>query len=381
MTLFLVLFFLVYGTCNLYVFMKAKTALHPGEEAAVFLIFFFIAMIMSPFIVRWAEKSGHEALATVTAYIGYSWLGLVFLFVSASLALDVYRFLLYAAGLLIKKDLSAIYLSAQHAFFVPLCLAVSIAVYGFFEARQIHTEHILIRTSKLPEGLEKLRIAQISDVHLGLIVGEEKLGSILEEVEKAKPDMLVSTGDLVDAEICGLKKFEDLLSTVKPKYGKFGVTGNHEFYAGIAQSLEYTEKAGITILRGKALTIEGLINIAGVDDPAGLRFGQPASISEKALLSSLPPANFTLLLKHRPAVSKESLGLFDLQLSGHTHKGQIFPFSLITRLYYPVHAGLKELPEGSHLYVSRGAGTWGPPIRFLSPPEITVIDLIRDKKL
>jgi hypothetical protein len=380
MTLFLILFFLVYGTCNLYVFMKAKAALHPGKEAAVFLIFIIFVMIISPFIVRWSEKSGHEALATVTAYIGYSWLGLVFLFVSASLALDAYRFFLYATGLLMRKDLSAISLSSQHAFFVPLCLAVSIAVYGFFEARQIHTEHVLIRTSKLPEGLEKLRIVQISDIHLGLIVREEKLRSILGQVEKAKPDILVSTGDLVDADICGAKGFEDLLSTVKTKYGKFGVTGNHEFYAGLAQFLGCAEKAGITILRGKALTIEGLINIAGVDDPAARRFGQSASVPEKTLLSSLPPSLFTLLLKHRPEVSKESLGLFDLQLSGHTHKGQIFPFSLITRLYYPVHAGLKDLPGGSHLYVSRGAGTWGPPIRFLSPPEVTVIDLIRDKK-
>ncbi len=380
MSLFLILFFFVYGTFNFYVFMKTKTALQPGKEAVVFLMFFIIAMIMSPFIVRWFEKSGHEVLATITAYIGYSWLGLIFLFVSASLALDAYRFLLYVAGLLIRKDLSSISLSAQHAFFIPLCLAVSIAVYGFFEARQIQTEHILIRTSKLPEGLEQLRIVQISDVHLGLIVRENKLRSILREVEKAKPDILVSTGDLVDAEICGVKGFEDLLSTVKPKYGKFGVTGNHEFYAGLAQFLGCAEKAGITILRGKVLTIEGLINIAGVDDPAALRFAQSASVSEKALLSSLPPAIFTLLLKHRPAVSKESLGLFDLQLSGHTHKGQIFPFSLITRLYYPVHAGLKDLPDGSYLYVSRGAGTWGPPIRFLSPPEVTIIDLIRDEK-
>ena len=378
MTLFLILFFLVYSTCNLYVFMKAKTALHPGKEAAVFLIFFIIAMIISPFIVRWFEKSGHEVLATITAYIGYSWLGLVFLFVSASLAFDAYRFVLYAAGLLISKDLSAISMTAQHAFFIPLCLAASIAVYGFFEARQIHTEHLLIRTSKLPEGLEQLRIVQISDVHLGLIVREEKLRSILEEVEKARPDILVSTGDLVDAEICGVKGFEDLLSKVKPRYGKFGVTGNHEFYAGLAQFLGCAEKTGIIILRGKALTVEGLINIAGVDDPAARLFGQSASVSEKALLSPLPPAIFTLLLKHRPEVNKESLGLFDLQISGHTHKGQIFPFSLITGLYYPVQAGLKDLPYGSRLYVSRGAGTWGPPIRFLSPPEVTVIDLVRD---
>ena len=378
MALFLIFFFLIYGSCNFYVFMKAKTALHPGRETAAFLIFFIFAMFISPFIVRWAEKSGHEVLATITAYIGYSWLGLVFLFVSASFAIDAYRIVLYAAGLLMKKDLSAFSMSEQYAFFIPLGLAISIAAYGFFEARQIHTEHVLIRTSKLPEGLERFRIAQISDVHLGLIVREDKLKRILEEVEKAKPDILVSTGDLVDAEICGAKGFEDLLSAVKPKYGKFGVTGNHEFYAGLDKFLVCAEKAGITMLRGKALTIEGLINIAGVDDPAARSFDQSSSVSEKALLSPLPHAIFTLLLKHRPAVSKGSLGLFDLQLSGHTHKGQIFPFSLITGLYYPVQAGLKGLPEGSCLYVSRGAGTWGPPIRFLSPPEVTVIDLVRD---
>lgn len=208
MTLFLILFFLVYTTCNLYVLIKAKTALRPGKKGSVFLIFFIVAMIISPFIVRWSEKSGHEVLATITAYIGYSWLGLVFLFVSASLALDAYRFLLYVAGLLMRKDLSAISMTEQHAFFVPLCLSLSIAIYGFFEARNIKTEHILIKTSKLPEGLEKLRIAQISDVHLGLIVREEKLRSILEKAEKARPDMLVLTGDLVDAEICGVKGFE-----------------------------------------------------------------------------------------------------------------------------------------------------------------------------
>jgi hypothetical protein len=101
-------------------------------------------------------------------------------------------------------------------------------------------------------------------------------------------------------------------------------------------------------------------------------------VTEKEILSPLPAVTFTLLLKHRPIISKESIGLFDLQLSGHTHKGQIFPFSLVTRLYYPIHSGLLELVNGSHLYVSRGAGTWGPPIRFLSPPEVTVIDLIKD---
>jgi hypothetical protein len=250
MSFFLISFFLTYGACNFYVFMKAKAALHLSTAAALLLTVFIFVMLASPFIVRWTEKTGHETSATVTAYIGYTWLGLVFLFVSSSFALEAYRLILYAAGFLLKKDFTVASGSAQHAFFVPLVLALSIAVYGFFEAKQIRTEHILIRTSKLPEGLERLRIAQISDVHLGLIVGERKLRNILREAEKADPDILVSTGDLVDAEICGAKRYADILSKVK-KHGKFGVTGNHEFYAGLAQSLGRSE-AGTAMLRGKS---------------------------------------------------------------------------------------------------------------------------------
>ncbi len=380
MSLFLISFFLVYSACNFYVFMKAKAALHPGKATASLLAFFIVLMVISPFIVRLSEKSGYEVFAVITAYTGYTWLGLVFLFVSVSFILDAYRFILYAAGALLKKELSAASVSARFAFFVPLALAVFIVIYGFFEARQIHTEHVLIRTTKLPEGLERFRIVQISDVHLGLLVGEEKLRNVLREVEKAGPDILVSTGDLVDAGICGAKNFAALMAEVRPRYGKFGVTGNHEFYAGIAQALACSEKAGFTMLRGKTLNIEGIINIAGVDDPAARLFKQSASVSEKDILSPLPSDTFTLLLKHRPEVSKESLGLFDLQLSGHTHKGQIFPFSLVTGLYYPVDNGMLKLANGSYLYVNRGAGTWGPPIRFLSPPEVTVIDLIREKR-
>ena len=381
MSFFLLVFFIIYGACNFYVFTKAKKALHPSTLAAPLLAFFMIIMVISPFIVRLSEKTGHESFASIAAHTGYTWLGLIFLFVSVSFTLDTYRFLLYTAGFVLKKNFSAALPSASHAFFVPLFLSLSIAVYGYFEAEQLHTEQVLIRTSKLPDDRKRLRIAQISDVHLGLIVGEEKLMRILRTVKKTDPDILVSTGDLVDAEICGVKGFSNLLADVKPKYGKFGVTGNHEFYAGLAQSLTCAEEAGITMLRGKAITIEGLINIAGVDDPTARFFGLSFSANEKDILSPLPSDTFTLLLKHRPIADKESADLFDLQLSGHTHKGQIFPFSLFTWLYYPHHAGLLQLANGSHLYVSRGAGTWGPPIRFLSPPEITVIDLIRDTRL
>jgi predicted MPP superfamily phosphohydrolase len=167
-----------------------------------------------------------------------------------------------------------------------------------------------------------------------------------------------------------------MLKEVNPRYGKFAVTGNHEFYAGLEKALAFTEDAGFVILRGEGTNIGDFLNIAGIDDHQGESFGSPNPLTERELLSKLPNDNFTLFLKHRPVLDKDALGLFDLQLSGHAHKGQIFPFSLLTKLSYPTDDGCLKLENGSYLCVSRGAGTWGPPIRFLAPPDVVVIELV-----
>jgi len=119
-----------------------------------------------------------------------------------------------------------------------------------------------------------------------------------------------------------------------------------------------------------------LINIAGFDDAVVSGKSPKTDDSVRQVLKSLPSDKFTLLLYHRPLIAKDTLGAFDLQLSGHTHKGQIFPFSLVTGLFFPMQAGYFLLPGHSALYASRGTGTWGPPIRFLSPPEITLFDIM-----
>lgn len=302
--------------------------------------------------------------------------GGAFLFFSASLLIDAYRFLMYSGSLTLRRDFALFMPSAKFSFFLPFVLAIIIGIYGYFEARNIRTEKIILNTSKIPEEIGTLRIVQISDVHLGLIVREEKLRRIIREVVAANPDILVSTGDLVDGQIDSLFTLAEMLREINPRYGKFAITGNHEFYAGLDNALNFTEEAGFKMLRGEKLIVAGLINIAGVDDPQGKAYGIFRDVPENELLSGLPPGKFTLLLKHRPVVDRSALGLFDLQLSGHVHKGQIFPFSVITGLYYPIQAGFANLSDGSRLYVSRGSGTWGPPIRFLSPPEVTVIDLV-----
>ena len=375
----MLIFFLVYSGVNLYAFVKAKAALALGTAVALPLALFMLLMILAPIIVHYSERLGLDLFARIMAYTGYIWGGLLFLFFSASVAIDFYGLLVYAAGFIFPGHLSSFVPSVRQAFYVPLLLSLSISVYGYFEANNIRTERLTVRSRKVPADYSPLKIVQISDVHLGLVVREERLKRILGKVAVENPDVLVSTGDLVDGQVCNLNGLESLLSEIKPRFGKFAVTGNHEFYAGIDNSECFTENAGFTFLKGQATSVAG-ITVAGIDDPAG-RFYGVKNLSEAELLSPLPKGKFVLFLKHRPLADKNSVGLFDLQLSGHIHKGQIFPFTLLTALYYPITSGRLDLPNHSAMYVSRGSGTWGPPIRFLAPPEVTVIELVHESNV
>ncbi len=373
--MFLSIFFLIYASAHLYVFLKARAALGFGLSAGVPLAAFMLVMTASPLIIYFSEKHHYEFIAKLVSYTGYTWMGLLFLFVCAVFIIDAFRFFVYMAALISHKELFYITPSAKFSFYIPLIISLTIGVYGYFEARNIHTERLVISTSKLPAGVDRLRIVQISDVHIGLIVREDRLRNILDKAKEANPDILISTGDLVDAQIDSLAGLAEMIKEINPRYGEFAITGNHEFYAGIEHAMDFTRNAGFVVLRGHGVTVNGLINIAGVDDPAGKPFGVYRQVSEKALLSGFHNNLFTLFLKHRPVLDKEGSGLFDLQLSGHTHKGQIFPLSLFTKLAYIIDTGYLKLGSNSGLYVSRGAGTWGPPMRFLAPPEVTIIDL------
>ncbi|MEW5744684.1 MAG: metallophosphoesterase [Nitrospirota bacterium] len=374
MRLFLIVFFVVYGGLHLYAFSKVRAAAVLNVFGAAALALFMLVMTAAPVIIRVSENHGYETFARIMAHVGYTWMGVLFLFCSVSAAIDLYRLVIHAEELIMRKNLSLLIPSARVALVVPLSLSLLIALYGYFEAKDIRAERLVITTPKLPPGVEKLTIVQISDVHLGLVVREERLKKILALVKEADPDIFVSTGDLVDGQLARLNGLAEMIGAVTPRYGKFAILGNHEYYAGLDQAIAFTERAGFTLLRGEAAA--GVITVAGVDDSAGKAFSGYRPVSESGLLAGLPRDRFTLFLKHRPVLDKESRGLFDLQLSGHVHKGQIFPFSILTYLYYPVHSGYSPLPGGSRLYVSRGSGTWGPPIRFLAPPEVTIIELV-----
>ena len=373
MSLFFIVIFALYSALHYYIFTKLRYAFPPGPGAMLALLAWMLFMVAAPLLVYYSEKQGLSSLARLLAYVGYVWMGFAFLFFSASVLVDLYHLLAYFVGWVFP--LRPPFLSPSWRFLLPLIVSLATGTYGYFEALHIRTERVILKTSKIPKELSPVRIVQISDVHLGMIVREDRLSRILQEVKRANPDLFLSTGDLVDAQVTQLNHLSGLLQEIRPRWGKFAVTGNHEYYAGLAESLEFTRQAGFRVLRGEGLTVGGCLNLAGVDDPTGQAFGEAPGVPEREMLASLPRDHFTILLKHRPVLDPSSMGHFDLQVSGHTHKGQILPFRLGTRIFFRFMGGLYRFPEGIILYTNRGSGTWGPPIRFMTPPEVTVYEL------
>jgi predicted MPP superfamily phosphohydrolase len=381
MSFIFIFFFLSYGGIHYYFYCRLKEALHPSFPVALCILVFLALMVTAPVMVHAVGRWGLPLSSRIFAYFCYSWMAFIFFFFCLSLTFDFSRLVVYLAGRFLSRDMFFLLPSPICRFLLTLLISLGILTYGFFEAGNIRTEKVVIKSAKLPPSLKRIRIVQISDLHIGMIMRGERLKNIIAKVKEAQPDILVATGDLVDGETDGLFTECELFQNIRPRMGKFAVTGNHEFYAGIDRALNFTRKAGFTILRGEGATVNGLINMAGFDDMAvwGRNSNSSRVVSFKKALAVLPPEKFTLLLYHRPIIENNSLGAYDLQLSGHTHKGQIFPFSFLTGLIFPRQAGLFTFPEGSVLYVNRGGGTWGPPVRFLAPPEITVIDLVPKK--
>lgn len=374
MTVFLILYISIYLLMHAYAFYHAYRSLQFGRKTIALAALFSLFMVVSPILVRLAERNGFETGPRILAYVGYTWMGLLLLFVAVAFFYDVFALGKWCVSAIRRKPFAMPIQYRRRRFFVQLAIVLVMYGYGLYEANHIRTMHITISSPEIARETGRLRVVQISDVHLGLIVGERRLAKILAKVREADPDLLVSTGDLVDGQLNDLTAVEKMLTRVNPPFGKLAVTGNHEFYAGLPVALDFTKKAGFLMLRDEAITVNG-ISFVGVDDPASARSVEKSEAKELALLRRQRRNVFTVLLKHRPMVNPKSVGLFDLQLSGHTHNGQIFPFNFFTWLTFRYPGGINVLDYG-YLYISNGSGTWGPPIRFLAPPEVTIIDLV-----
>ncbi len=233
----------------------------------------------------------------------------------------------------------------------------------------------------LPSALQGFTIAQISDVHVGSTIRHGYVQAIVRRVNELNADMVAVTGDLVDGSVAELSPHVAPLGQLSSRHGTFFVTGNHEYYSGAHEWIAELRRLDMTVLLNEHVVLHhgaSHLVVAGVTDPTAHHFDpQHRSDPHRALVGAPPDSPLRLLLAHQPrsATAAADAG-FDLQLSGHTHGGQFWPWTLLVRLQQPFTAGLHRLRD-LWVYTSRGTGYWGPPKRFGAPSEITHLRLIR----
>jgi predicted MPP superfamily phosphohydrolase len=225
--------------------------------------------------------------------------------------------------------------------------------------------------------LKELNMAVVSDVHLGTIICNSHFTRIVEKINSLNPDIVLFAGDLVDEDIQPVirQNLGETLRQIKSKYGIYGITGNHEYIGGVEPACKYLIEHGVTMLRDSAVQITGAFTLVGREDLSIRQFNgknrKPLSELMKEVNTSLP----VILMDHQPLHLNEAVEQgADLQLSGHTHHGQLWPFNYISQAVYELSWGYKQKGK-THFFVSCGVGTWGPPMRTGNRPEVVNVKL------
>ncbi|MFI1939928.1 metallophosphoesterase [Streptomyces purpureus] len=247
---------------------------------------------------------------------------------------------------------------------------VAYGTYGVLRGPRV--KRVTVPLAKIGRGVHGYRIAVVSDIHLGPVLGRAHAQRIVDTINSTQPDLIAVVGDLVDGTVENLGPAAEPLAQLRAKDGAYFVTGNHEYFSGADAWVDHVRELGLRPLRNDRVELGGF-DLAGVDDVAGENEGKGPDFAKA--LGNRDRARASVLLAHQPVVIHDAVrhGV-DLQLSGHTHGGQMWPGNLIADLANPTLAGLERYGD-TQLYVSRGAGAWGPPVRVGAPSDITLVEL------
>lgn len=326
---------------------------------------------------------GHGPIRRAFAWPGYVWLGAMFLFLVALAATDLLRLF---AGLARRGFGGGAspperrrFLARSLAAAVTSAVAAASAVAVRAARREPPVRPLTIRLDRLPPELHGFSIVQLTDLHVGPTIGRGFVEDVVARTNALGPDLVAITGDLVDGSVSDLAEAVAPLAQLRAPHGVFFVTGNHEYFSGAQAWVNELTRIGIRVLQNERVTIgngAAGFDLAGVDDPSAVHYGGlPSREALARALSGRDPARELVLLAHQPRSALDAVPFgVGLQLSGHTHGGQLWPFGLVVRLQQPFVAGLHR-HHGAQVYVSRGTGYWGPPMRLAEPSEITHLRL------
>jgi len=377
MAIFFIIFLTLYTSLNYYVFIRGWQLIsqYPIFKPIYAVLFFIIAYgyVLSKLLYKFL----HPVVYDVLLGVGAVWFAFLLYFLLSLLLIDIIR--LFDGWFHFLPDfIHNNYELTKRVTAIIVVVIVGLIVFlGNLNKRDIQIRNLEITIPKGESKLDELNVVMASDIHLSPIDGEKLLTEIVDKMNSLNPDIILLAGDIVDdkASVLDERNIGESFRKLKSKYGVYSINGNHEFINGVDSCVRYAEKFGIKFLRDSYLLIDSSFYVIGREDSAMPQFSGKQRKSLDEIVKTISTNHPKILLDHTPfKLEQAEQNKIDLQLSGHTHHGQMWPVNLITKMIYEVSWGYK-IKGNTHYYVSCGAGTWGPPVRTGSSSEIVNIKI------
>ncbi len=373
---FLTIVLTIYSAVNYYIFIRGWQALPGNNLIKSIYSIVFAGLFLSYILSRVIERFGLTELSIALNWIGSFWLAAMLYFILFLVLADLLRvinhFFHYFPSFITSdwQKTKLIYLCV--AFFSTLIIIVA----GFINDMNPRLKTLDISIDK-PSKVKKLKIVMASDIHIGAIISNGRVKRLVDEINAQNPDLVLFPGDILDEDVSLVRKrmSGEPMKKIISQLGVYAVPGNHEYIGGFDSASNYIESLGIKILRDKYLLIGESFYLVGRDDRSRNQFSGGKRSELSALLSGVDKKMPIIMMDHQPFALQEAVNAgIDLQLSGHTHNGQMWPFNYIAEKIYEVSWGYKK-KGNTQFYVSSGYGSWGPPVRTGNYPELVVLNV------
>ena len=369
--MFLAVFLAIIGGISSYVFIRGLQAIPRDSVLRNIYIVLFWTVAVSFFAGRIIENYHSSFLTDLLIWVGSFWIAALLYFLIALVLLDILRlvnhFLPFFPSVITQN-----YPLAKRVVFTGITGLVGVLLLaGYINSIYPRVTTLKLTVDKKAGKLEKLNIVAASDFHLGTIIGRGQLGRIVDKINSLNPDLVLLPGDIVDSELTSLHKnnLGQPLEDIRARFGVYAATGNHEYIGGIKETSAFLIRHNINLLRDQTIKVADTVYLVGREDLSANRFGNIRRKNLTELLQDVDKSYAVILMDHQPfGLEEAAANGVDLQLSGHTHYGQLWPINYIVRSVYELAWGYMQ--KGStHYYVSNGVGTWGPPVRIGNRPE------------
>ena len=375
--IFFGIFFLITGLISFYIFIRGWQSIPPGSSLrhAYAIVFWIVAL--SFICGRLMENFLPSALSHLFVWVGSFWIAAMIYFLIAVVSIDVLRlinrFLPFFPSAITQNYSQAKYIiSACVTGLVGLTLLA-----GHINSLMPRVRKLDLPVAKQAGTMKTLNIVAASDIHLGTIVGRSRLDQIVDTINSLNPDLVLLPGDIVDEDLAPVvnQNLGESLKSIHAPLGVYAITGNHEYIGGVKEACAYLTDHNIVMLRDQSVKIADSFYLVGREDRSVGRFNGHLRKALPELMAAVDKKYPVILMDHQPFGLNEAVAeSVDLQISGHTHYGQIWPLNYIVERIYELAWGYKKI-AGTHFYVSNGVGTWGPPVRVGNRPEIVNIRL------